>query len=181
MTEDQFNLLSKEEQRVAIVREVLERIEAKILNPRRSTFFCAVNAQGDIIKLFGRDAKTYINNIPQTKVTCYVCLLGSLFCGAAIIKNNIVFDVANIGEYLSTWFSTKELALLELFFEGFISESWQDDGYNLPSDLLTNEEYLLVEGCFNRDQSAEYRVKLALNHIIAINGAEITAEALCKL
>ncbi len=184
MTEAEFGLLSKEEQRVAIAKEILMLIELNALVPQHATFFHAKDLEGDFIAITGLDAKTFIDEAPKKDIKCYVCLLGSLFCGAASIKNNVVFDIPQIGQYLSTWFTTKELALLEMFFEGFITESWLDceaSGLSDPIETITDEEYGSLEAVFTRDQTPKHRVKLALEHIISTNGAEITAEALCKL
>jgi hypothetical protein len=178
MTEDQFNLLSKEEQRVAIAKEVLGQFELKTLIASHGTYFGAETSEGERIVLFGQDAKSFIRNAPQEKTSCYACMLGSLFCGAASIKNNITFDIFLIGRYLSAWFTLKELALLELFFEGFTTECWSEE---LTIDLISDDEYSSLLDTYNGKQVPTERVKLALNHIIAINGAEITAEGLCKL
>jgi len=127
ITKEKFSKLSPEKKRIAVAKDVLDRIELKQLKPNNG-IFCRINK--DPLE----SSYSLKEKLQNTKTKCEVCAKGGLFLSYIGIVNEyeVYTDSIHNGEnlysremkILSKIFKPKQLSLIETAFEGTYYSDW---------------------------------------------------------
>lgn len=128
ITKEKFNKLSKEDKRIRIIKDVLERLSLKQFKAQYARFVCNITKPAELES--ERQLSTILKS-PET--TCEVCAKGGLFMAYVGIVNS--YELGTTGysgtsniyrgeemnstemQMLSKIFTKKQLALIETTFE----------------------------------------------------------------
>jgi uncharacterized protein YqkB len=158
-----FWKLSVKKQRIAIAKDVLALLKAKLIKPQ-STYLRIPEQAAE--KIYDADAdlvREIDAGVLIEQVSCEVCGIGSLFL-AAVHKNNklTIEDLLNINiedrliidgaadrcrddqmEYLKKWFGPQQLDLIEFYFEDD-DHCHEKFGPILNTDWMTEKDERLI-------------------------------------
>jgi len=140
---ESFNKLSKEEQKVAIAKDVLQQIKVKTIIPTTGTY-CALDLDWTD-PLLELDVQSNFNQLKNFE--CSVCALGAMMVSNVKFNNNFTFEKLNRSNSdvfvntLEKYFERYELALIEFAFESWDIEDLIEDG-EIKNGILSNESYI---------------------------------------
>lgn len=171
MTTEQFEALPKNEQKILIAKDVIQRMDSALYEVSVGNYLQPEHSLYSLPK--SSDAKTAI---VSGLANCTVCARGAMFLSMVVFKNRLnVDEVINYGfgyhtevedyceatDYLSTAFSQAEQAQIENAFE-------QTYSYGIR---LNSEESRLAAMCFGSEFNEDNdRLHAIMQNIIDNNG-----------
>lgn len=173
LTVEQFNALSKAEQKVMVAQDVIAQLQAKKYKGNTGSYIDRIQLTGkNIWRAQGDDIQENFDKIKS----CHVCGIGACIMSITKFKNKLTFgdiDAGASGMSMSTHrllksvFTIKEMTWIEGLFEGG----------NTNYVGMVYDEYPLtyndIDNCMlfkNRNKSANKRLELIMQNIIDNKG-----------
>lgn len=177
MSKRQFDKLSPAKKRIAVARDVLDRIELGQLTPNAGLFCKMLAGERTNLKIH--------QQLESTTFKCEVCAKGGLFLSYIGIVNNYPITIGRLSqeggehiysepmEVLSEIFSKKQLAYIETAFEEHYYY-WNVDltagEMSMCENFCNDLQRQYVNNKINHIQFSEKKIKRILKNIIANNG-----------
>ena len=181
--------MSKKSERIAIAKDVLSQIFAKKFIPKHGDYFHSLDEEFNS-QLYG----AYVNGeyvMPDQESQlrppkkCEVCAIGCMFVSALDRNNKLQLKDSNVlGQdermvnYLSDWFDSRQLRLMEVAFEG-TDELEEFSKFDYHTDKLVYSSLGLKALTFHEkyrkdkrygDNSAERLMRAMMNNVIKNDG-----------
>ena len=173
----ELNKLPKKEQKIVIARDIIAQVKANkyIANPDQYVSNVRHKKQGWVVpcsNMSFNDVKEEWNNIEE----CEVCMIGACIMSITQYKNKLRFRDLPTGinqitddglMLLKSVFSSKELTMIEVMFEGYYHNYTDNMGRDKMNATITTAQAEACKTFYKKyAKDADKRMIAICNHII---------------